>query len=68
VNDLPSPKVILASFPDMESGYARELFVEMANNPRNLVIFTERPNPGTFAHDIVSSKTGATITVNVRTL
>lgn len=36
------PKVVLASTPDMESGFSRELFVQWASNPNNSIIITSR--------------------------
>lgn len=45
LNDLSkisSPKVVLASTPDMESGFTRELFVQWAGNPNNSIIITSR--------------------------
>ncbi|KAK8393685.1 hypothetical protein O3P69_006781 [Scylla paramamosain] len=42
LSHLPSPKVVLASFPDLESGYSRELFVQWATNPKNTIILTSR--------------------------
>jgi cleavage and polyadenylation specificity factor subunit 2 len=37
-----SPKVVLASSPDMESGFSRELFLQWCSNPNNSVIITTR--------------------------
>lgn len=39
---LSSPKVVLASTPDMESGYSRDLFIQWAIHPNNSIIFTSR--------------------------
>lgn len=43
------PAVILASQPDLECGFSRELFFSMAANPKNTIIFTQRPSAGTLA-------------------
>lgn len=40
--NVPNPKVVLASTPDMESGFSRELFVQWASNPSNSIIVTNR--------------------------
>lgn len=57
MNKVPSPKVVLASMPDMESGFSRELFVLWGANPKNSIIFTKRCAPGTLGYDLVKIKT-----------
>jgi Beta-Casp domain len=37
------PKVVLCTLPDLEAGIARQIFVEWAPDPRNLIIFPGRP-------------------------
>lgn len=65
LNAFQGPKVILASLPDMESGYSRELFVQnFASNPKNLVIFTIEPTPGSLS-DQVLNQNNKTLTVQV---
>lgn len=39
---ITGPKVVLASTPDMESGFTRELFVQWAANSKNSIIITSR--------------------------
>lgn len=39
---VPSPKVVLCSTIDMESGFSRDLFVQWASNPNNSIILTAR--------------------------
>ena len=34
------PKVVLASLSSLEAGLARQLFVDWAPNPTNLIVFT----------------------------
>ena len=53
VSKVPSPKVVLASSSDMESGFSRELFAEWANDPRNSIVLTSRAQHGTLAHDLI---------------
>ncbi|KAH7429669.1 hypothetical protein KP509_09G061000 [Ceratopteris richardii] len=48
--DPTKPKVVFASMASLEAGFARELFVEWASEPNNLVLFTERSQVGTLAH------------------
>lgn len=45
----PRPVVVLATFPSLETGFARELFHKWAGESRNLVLFTDRTGlaPGT---------------------
>ena len=42
------PKLVLATLPSLQAGMARDLFVEWAADPRNLILFTQpaevRPN------------------------
>lgn len=49
------PKVVLASTPDMESGFTRDLFVQWAGNPNNSIIFTTRTGPGSLSMDLVEN-------------
>lgn len=42
LNQLPEPRVVLASQPDLESGFARELFFDFASNPLNLILFISK--------------------------
>ena len=46
------PKVVLASLGSMQSGAAKELLVDYAMSPKNLIIFTERPVHGSLAHQL----------------
>ncbi len=36
------PKVVLATLPSLQAGMARDLFVEWAADPRNLILFTQQ--------------------------
>uniref|UniRef100_A0ACD5XYD1 Uncharacterized protein n=1 Tax=Avena sativa TaxID=4498 RepID=A0ACD5XYD1_AVESA len=44
-----APKVVLASMASLEVGFSHDLFVEMANEAKNLVLFTEKGQFGTLA-------------------
>ena len=48
VNKVPSPKVVLASMPDLECGFSRELFALWATHPKNSIILTSRSPKGNF--------------------
>ena len=55
LNSIPSPKVVLCSTPDLESGFSRELFVQWASGPNNSFILTQRTSPGTLARDLIEN-------------
>lgn len=42
LSKVPSPKVVLASSADLESGFARELFLQWCSNGNNSIILTTR--------------------------
>lgn len=66
VNKVPAPKVVLASMPDMECGFARELFLQWCSNPKNSVILTSRSSPGTLARDLIVNGGDRVIPLDVR--
>ncbi|XP_039963215.1 probable cleavage and polyadenylation specificity factor subunit 2 [Bactrocera tryoni] len=64
---MSSPKVVLASTPDLESGFTRELFVQWAANPLNSIIITSRTSQGTLAMDLVENTSpGRKLELDVR--
>ncbi|XP_011203816.2 probable cleavage and polyadenylation specificity factor subunit 2 [Bactrocera dorsalis] len=64
---MSSPKVVLASTPDLESGFTRELFVQWAANPSNSIIITSRTSQGTLAMDLVDNASpGRKLELDVR--
>ncbi|KAG5882199.1 hypothetical protein JTB14_021850 [Gonioctena quinquepunctata] len=65
LNKVSSPKVVLASSADMESGYSRELFLQWCSNSSNSIILTTRTSPGTLARDLVDNGGGRTIDLTV---
>ena len=48
----PGPKVVLASFGSLEAGPARALFVEWAEDPKNLVVLAGRGAPHSLARRV----------------
>lgn len=52
---LPSPKVVLASFPDLECGFSRELFMQWAPSSKNAIILTSRTGEGTLARRLIDN-------------
>ncbi|RKP07912.1 beta-lactamase-like protein [Thamnocephalis sphaerospora] len=45
----PGAKVVLATSPSLEGGFARELFMQWATDPKNVVVLTERAEPGSLS-------------------
>jgi len=54
---LPQPITVLATQPDLESGFARDLFLLWSTDPRNSIIFTQRPGANTLGFQALNSKT-----------
>jgi cleavage and polyadenylation specificity factor subunit 2 len=48
----PGPKVVLASFGSLDAGPARALFTEWAEDPKNLIVLTNRGAPGSLSRDV----------------
>ncbi|XP_069688584.1 probable cleavage and polyadenylation specificity factor subunit 2 isoform X2 [Periplaneta americana] len=63
---VPSPKVVLASTPDMECGFSRELFLQWSSNAHNSIIITNRTSPGTLARLLVENGGKTPMTLEVR--
>ncbi|CAG9565166.1 unnamed protein product [Danaus chrysippus] len=66
VTRTPGPKVVLASFPDLETGFARDLFLQWAPNSQNSIVLTARTSPGTLARDLMEKGGDRTIEMIVR--
>ncbi|KAK9877497.1 hypothetical protein WA026_018608 [Henosepilachna vigintioctopunctata] len=67
LSKVPNPKVVLASSPDMESGFSRELFLQWCSNPNNSVIITTRTSPHTLARDLIENGgNGRTIDLEIK--
>jgi len=66
VNKVPAPKVVLASMPDMECGFARDLFLQWCSNPKNSIILTSRSSPGTLGRDLITNGGERSIPLTVR--
>lgn len=57
---------MLASTPDMECGFSRELFLQWCTNPQNSIILTSRTSPGTLARDLIEKGGNRNITLEVK--
>jgi len=66
VNRVSDPKVILATPTDMDSGFSRELFVYMANHPKNAIILTNRSSPHSLARKLIDNKGMTSITLEMK--
>ncbi|OIT01411.1 PREDICTED: cleavage and polyadenylation specificity factor subunit 2 [Nicotiana attenuata] len=55
LEEVPGPKVVMASMASLEAGYSHDIFVEWAADPKNLVLFTERGQFGTLARILQSN-------------
>lgn len=59
-------QVVLASTPDMECGFSRDLFLQWCSNPQNSIIITSRTSPGTLARDLVENGGNRSITLDIK--
>lgn len=57
---------MLASTPDMECGFSRELFLQWCTNPQNSIILTSRTSPGTLARDLIEKGGDRNIALEVK--
>ena len=56
----------MASTPDMECGFSRELFLQWCTNPQNSIIITSRTSPGTLARDLVDNGGNRSLSLEVK--
>ena len=57
--------MILASMETLACGPAKEMFLDWAADPRNLVLFTQQPLIGSLAHDVLHANVPAVLDVEV---
>ncbi|KAF4027690.1 Cleavage and polyadenylation factor 2 C-terminal [Phytophthora infestans] len=50
---LPNPKVVLATSPSLECGFAKDIFIRWAPDPRNSIIFSSTTSETSFASRVV---------------
>ncbi|XP_077285623.1 cleavage and polyadenylation specificity factor subunit 2 [Arctopsyche grandis] len=63
---IPGPKVVLASCPDLNSGFSRELFLLWASQAQNSIVLTTRTSPGTLARDLLENGGNRTLDLIVK--
>lgn len=56
----------MASTPDMECGFSRELFLQWCSNAQNSIIITSRTSPGTLARDLIEKGGNRNIVLEVK--
>ncbi|XP_014663785.1 PREDICTED: cleavage and polyadenylation specificity factor subunit 2-like [Priapulus caudatus] len=63
---VPEPKVVLASVPDLECGFSRDLFLQWCSNPKNSIILTSRTSPGTCTRQLIDNPSTKMLNLEVR--
>ncbi|POI28337.1 hypothetical protein CIB84_007914 [Bambusicola thoracicus] len=63
---VPSPKVVLASQPDLECGFSRDLFIQWCQDSKNSIILTYRTTPGTLARFLIDNPSEKVIDIELR--
>ncbi|KAL0967596.1 hypothetical protein UPYG_G00254270 [Umbra pygmaea] len=63
---VPSPKVVLCSQPDLESGFSRELFIQWCQEAKNSVILTYRTTPGTLGRYLIDNPGETALDLEIR--
>ena len=63
---IPGSKVILCSLPDLECGFARDLFALWCSNPRHLVVLTTRCGPDTLCRKLLDNPGLTTVTLEIK--
>ena len=63
---VPDPKVVLASVPDMQCGFSRDLFLSWCGNPNNSIILTSRSSQGTLARNLIENTNQKSINLEIR--
>ena len=58
-------QVVLASMPDLQSGYSRDLFVAWCSNSKNSIVLTAKTSPRTLARWLIDNQDAKTVTLEV---
>lgn len=64
--NVPEPKAVLVSVPDLECGFSRDLFVQWTSNPKNSIILTTRSSPGSLARHLIDNPKTSSVEMMVR--
>ncbi|XP_013384817.1 cleavage and polyadenylation specificity factor subunit 2 [Lingula anatina] len=63
---VPEPKTVIASVPDLECGFSRDLFLDWCTNSKNSIILTNRTSPGTLARRLIDNPSQKSLLLEVR--
>lgn len=55
----------MASVPDLQCGFSRDLFLAWCGSPKNSIILTNRTSPGTLARWLIDNPENKTVTMDV---
>lgn len=61
-------QVVLASIPDMQCGFSRDLFIQWCGQSKNTIILTNRTSPGTLSRQLIENPNQKTIQLEVSAL
>ncbi|GAU88227.1 hypothetical protein RvY_00967 [Ramazzottius varieornatus] len=61
-----SPKVVVASQPDLECGFSRNIFTDVCRNAKNTIILTQRTSVGTLARYLIDKPQTSRLTIDVK--
>jgi len=59
---------VLSTLESLEFGYSNKMMQRFANDSNNLVLFIEKPEEGSLAHQIYESAQGTVITIENKML
>ena len=59
-------KVVLSSMPDLECGFARDLFALWCSDPRNSIVLTSRPGQGTLGRRLCDQPSLKSVTLELK--
>lgn len=61
-----SLQAVLASMPDLECGFSRDLFIGWCSNPRNSIIVTNKTSQSTLARRLIDNLKVTSLELEVR--
>jgi cleavage and polyadenylation specificity factor subunit 2 len=65
LDKIKKPRVILTSSPTLEHGFSLDLLLQLAPNPKNMVILTDRSEPDSLTRKIYNAITSQKATSNI---
>eukprot|EP01135_Chromosphaera_perkinsii_P000762 Nk52_evm50s151 gene=Nk52_evmTU50s151 len=61
LDKFPEPKVVMASMQGLDYGFAKDVFLKWAMNSKNLMLFTNRPPPGSLSQRLLNGDSSAAL-------